>query len=121
VAVVAEAHVRATHSAAAGGERIIVTSGPFFYQDICKFYISFLFYIPGFDLTCKQVDEAADLGIPHVPRGEPGSTKDTPIILNFETTKAEKLLGLTQVTALKDLVRESVEDFRTRGYPGFST
>ena len=67
------------------------------------------------------MDAAADLEIPNVPRGEPGSTKDTPIILNFETTKAEELLGLTQVTALKDLVKESVEDFRARGYPGFST
>ena len=41
VAVVAEAHVRATHSAAAGGERIIVRSGIFFYQEICKLYTSF--------------------------------------------------------------------------------
>jgi hypothetical protein len=36
VAVAAEAHVRATHAAAAGGERIIVRSGPFFYQDFRK-------------------------------------------------------------------------------------
>ena len=38
MAFAAEAHVRATHVAAAGGERIIVKSGPFFYQDICKLY-----------------------------------------------------------------------------------
>ena len=67
------------------------------------------------------MDAAADLGIPNAPRGEPGSTKDIPRIINFETTKAEELLGLTQVTTLKDLVRESVEDFRARGYPGFAT
>jgi hypothetical protein len=36
VAVVAEAHVRATHTAAAGGQRIILNSGPFFYQDFRK-------------------------------------------------------------------------------------
>ncbi|KAI0245434.1 hypothetical protein BJV78DRAFT_1263392 [Lactifluus subvellereus] len=101
VAVVAEAHVRATHAAPAGGERIIVISGLFFYQDI--------------------LDAAADLGIQNAPRGEPGSTKDIPGLIKFETTKAEELLGLTQVTSLKDLVRESVEDFRARGYPGFST
>jgi len=37
VAVAAEGHVRATHAAAAGGHRIIVISGPFFYQDLRKF------------------------------------------------------------------------------------
>jgi hypothetical protein len=36
VSVAAEAHVRATHAATAGGERIIVRSGYFFYQDIRK-------------------------------------------------------------------------------------
>ncbi|KAI0245425.1 D-lactaldehyde dehydrogenase, partial [Lactifluus subvellereus] len=92
--VAAEAHVRATHAAAAGDERIIIRSGLFFYQDI--------------------LDAAADLGIQNVPRGHPG-------FVNLETTKAEELLGLTQVTSLRDLVRESVEDFRARGYPGFST
>jgi hypothetical protein len=40
VAVVSEAHVRAIHAAAAGGHRIIVRSGPFFFQDLRKFLIS---------------------------------------------------------------------------------
>jgi nucleoside-diphosphate-sugar epimerase len=101
VAVAAEAHVRATHAAAAGGQRIIVKSGPFFYQDL--------------------LDLAAELGIPDVPRGEPGSTKGISFIINLETKKAEELLGLTQVTPLKDVVAESVEDFKARGYPGFTT
>ena len=38
VAVAAEAYVRATQAAAAGGQRIIVKSGPFFYQDLREFY-----------------------------------------------------------------------------------
>ena len=62
---------------------------------------------------------AAELGIPNVPRGEPSLTKDVPYNLNFETTRAEDVLGLTQVTPLKDMVAESVEDFKARGYPGF--
>ena len=41
VAVVAEAHVRATHAAAAGGERIIVSSGTFYYQELREFFIPF--------------------------------------------------------------------------------
>jgi hypothetical protein len=66
------------------------------------------------------VDAAAELGIPNVPRGEPGSTKDIPFLQTYRTTKAEELLGLTQVTPLKDVVAESVEDFKERGYPGFT-
>jgi hypothetical protein len=42
VAVAAEAHVRATHAAGAGGERILLTSGNFFYQDLRKLYIPFV-------------------------------------------------------------------------------
>ena len=41
VAVVAEAHVRATHAASAGGERIIVSSGIFYYQELRKLFIPF--------------------------------------------------------------------------------
>jgi hypothetical protein len=41
VAVAAEAHVRATSVAAAGGERFLFASGVFIWQDLCEFYISF--------------------------------------------------------------------------------
>lgn len=53
-------------------------------------------------------------------RGEPYSSKNNPIIVNLVTTKAEDLLGLKVVTPLKDLVEESVKDFKARGYPGFT-
>jgi len=66
------------------------------------------------------VDAAAELGIPNVPRGEPGSTKDIPFIINLQTTKAEELLGLTQTTPLKDVVAESVAHFKARRSPGFT-
>ena len=69
--------------------------------------------------TKKQVDVAVEPGIPNVPCGEPGSTKDILSIMEPQTTKAEELLGLTQTTPLKDVVAESVEDFKARGYPGF--
>ncbi|KAH9057429.1 D-lactaldehyde dehydrogenase [Lactarius vividus] len=100
VSVVADAHVRATHTAAAGGERIIVRSGYFFHQDI--------------------LDAAAELGIPNVPRGEPYSTGNIPRATNLVTTKAEDLLGLKATVTLKDAVEESVKDFKARGYPGFA-
>jgi hypothetical protein len=61
-----------------------------------------------------------ELGISNVRRGEPGSTEGVSFIVNLETMKAEELLGLTHVTPLKDVVAESVEDFKARGYPGFT-
>ena len=113
VAVAAEAHVRATRGAAAVGERIIVRSGYFCFARTCvSCIISVLSYIIGEpDVTL--------LGIQNVPRGEPGSTKDIPLILRLQTTKAEEVLGPTQKTPLKDVVAESVEDFKARGYPVF--
>ena len=42
VAVAAEAYVRATHAVVAGGQRIIVKSGPLFYQDLRELHIPFL-------------------------------------------------------------------------------
>ncbi|KAH9166716.1 D-lactaldehyde dehydrogenase [Lactarius sanguifluus] len=100
VSIAADAHVRATHSSAAGGERIIVRSGYFFYQDI--------------------LDAAAELGFPNVPRGEPYSTGNIPKTKILATTKAEDLLGLKVTVPLKDVIEESVKDFKARGYPGFA-
>jgi nucleoside-diphosphate-sugar epimerase len=54
-----------------------------------------------------------------VPRGEPGSGKGVSFAFSFDTKKPEELLGLNPTTPLKDLVAESVEDFKARGYPGF--
>ncbi len=68
----------------------------------------------------NKVDAAAELGIPNVSRGEPGSTKCFSFIINLESKKAEELLGLMPATPLKDVVAESVEDFKARGYPGFT-
>jgi hypothetical protein len=41
-------------------------------------------------------------------------------LINLETKKAEELLGLTPVTPLRDVVAESIKDFKARGYPGFT-
>jgi hypothetical protein len=45
VAVTAEAHVRATHTAAAGGQRIILNSGAFHYQDLRKSHNPLLCFV----------------------------------------------------------------------------
>ena len=46
-------------------------------------------------------------------------TEGAPSIVNLKTEKAAELLGLTQVTPLKDGVAESVEDFKACVYLGF--
>jgi hypothetical protein len=74
---------------------------------LTKIFVSFFFYIsfPFFRrkrLTFLEVDLAAELGIPNVPRGESESTKS--ISVNVETRKAEELFGLTRVIPLKDMV-----------------
>jgi len=55
-----------------------------------------------------------------VPRGEPYSTGNIPKTTNLVTTKGEDLLGLKVTVPLKDVVEESVKDFKLRSYPGFA-
>ncbi len=63
---------------------------------------------------------AAELGFLNVPRGEPYLTGNIPKTTNVMMTKAEDLLGLKVTVPLKDVVEESVKDFKVRGYPGFA-
>jgi hypothetical protein len=119
VAVAAEAQVRATHTATAGGQRIIVKSGPLFYQDLRTLYIPFSCFIrnaEGYD----QVNLAAELAISNVPRGELGSTKGVSYIINLETRRSVEVHRLTSVAPLKGIVAESMsmDDFKARAYPG---
>ena len=82
------------------------------------------FFIPGrvvkLNPPCYKVDAAAELGVPNVARGEPYSTVNTPRLTNLATTKAEDLLGMKETIPLKDVIEESVKDFKARGYPGFT-
>jgi nucleoside-diphosphate-sugar epimerase len=119
VSVAAEAHVRATHAAEAGGERIIVRSGYFFYQDFRKYLFipELLFQL---NAPCCKVDAAAELGIPNVARGEPYSTAKAQKNTTIVSTKCKDLLGLNEAIPLKDVIEESVKDFKARGYPGFT-
>ena len=43
-----------------------------------------------------------------------------PKFTNLVTTKAEDLLGLKGTMPLRDVIEESVNDFKARGYPGFT-
>ncbi|KAH8994007.1 hypothetical protein EDB92DRAFT_1944283 [Lactarius akahatsu] len=80
---------------------VFVRSDYLFYQDI--------------------LDTTAELGVPNVPRGELYSAGNIPRTTNLVTTKAEDLLGLKATMPLKNVVEESVKDFKARGYPGFAS
>jgi hypothetical protein len=53
-------------------------------------------------------------------RGEPYSTANVTKITNIVSTKCKDLLGLNGTVPLKDVIEESVKDFKARGYPGFT-
>lgn len=53
-------------------------------------------------------------------RGEPYSTANVQKITNLVTTKAVDLLEMNETVTLKDVIGESVKDFKARGYPGFT-
>jgi len=73
----AVAHVKALEKDAAGGERIIISSAPFIWQD-----------------WIKAAHSSSPL-FPHWhPAGDPALKIDTVYMLDYDTTKADKLLGM---------------------------
>jgi hypothetical protein len=76
----------------------------FFTKISVSFFLHYISYPSYGKADALEVDLAAELGIPNVPRGEPESTKGISFIANLETRKAEEVLGLTRVISLKDVV-----------------
>ncbi|KAJ7439754.1 NAD(P)-binding protein [Mycena latifolia] len=90
------AHVLALLEAAAGGERIIVSAGPFFWQDC--------------------LDAAPDSS--KYQKGDPGATKDAVQPIRYDASKAARVLGMTGTAyrALEETVRDTVADWEARGW-----
>ncbi|EIM85328.1 NAD-P-binding protein [Stereum hirsutum FP-91666 SS1] len=112
---IAEAEVRAAEREACGGERIVLSGGEYWWQDI--------------------VDVAHTITpppIPNLPLGLPGSTKDKPFEVIYNTSKAYRLLGMGRADSsstsdngrrgkvngmktLGEMVSDSIEWFATVG------
>ncbi|KAI0286184.1 hypothetical protein BC826DRAFT_1093568 [Russula brevipes] len=120
VSVVAQAHVRATHAGLSAANASSLNQVPSISRNFVSWSFSFLCRARGPDVMHEPSGCGSGARDFESPRGEPGSTKDLPVLFSFSSTKAEDLLGLTQITPLKDVVAESVADFRARGYPGFT-
>ncbi|KAI0051450.1 D-lactaldehyde dehydrogenase [Auriscalpium vulgare] len=87
------AHVLAAEKAAAGGERIIVSAGGFFWQEIVD--------------VANSITPAP---LPGLAVGTPGSWKDTPRPITFVTDKADRILGL-KYRSLETMVQDSLDEF----------
>ncbi|KAG5719291.1 NADPH-dependent methylglyoxal reductase GRE2 [Termitomyces sp. T112] len=97
---VAEANVLALENEAAGGERIIISAGPFIWQ--------------------QWVDVANSLSLPipshsKLPIGYPGLADTAKLPVEFDTRKAARILGLTYLNQ-EQVTRDSLTDFVKRGW-----
>lgn len=146
---IAEAEVRAAEREACGGERIVVSGGEYWWQDIgtlLPFPDVFLHSIRTFHRppqralltlypSVQKVDVARNITpppIPNLPLGIPGSTKDKPFEVIYDTSKAYRLLGMGRadggstsdngkrekvngMKTLDEMVGDSIEWFATVG------
>ncbi|KZV66765.1 NAD-P-binding protein [Peniophora sp. CONT] len=87
---VARAHVLAIQKDDAGGQRIIVSAGSHFWQEL--------------------VDVANEMD-PSLPfKGEAGATKDKPYVIQYDTSRMASVLGL-ECRPLKDTIKDSITYF----------
>ncbi|PBK61525.1 D-lactaldehyde dehydrogenase [Armillaria solidipes] len=96
----AEGHVRALEIPAAGDERIIISAGPFVWQD--------------------WIDTANALSpspIPShtLPKGVPGAGKGAKYPVDYDTAKEKRILGLTLSTK-EETAKDTLVDFERRGW-----
>ncbi|KAJ7230087.1 hypothetical protein GGX14DRAFT_409928 [Mycena pura] len=90
---VGHAHVLALLKASAGGERIIVSAGPYVWQD--------------------WLDAAPDS--PKFQKGVPGSSKGIVYQLQYDARKSVRVLGMTYRT-MQETARDTVADWEARGW-----
>ncbi|KAJ7436322.1 D-lactaldehyde dehydrogenase [Mycena latifolia] len=88
------AHVLALLKAAAGGERILVSAGPFVWQD--------------------WLDAVADS--PKFQKGVPGAGKDAVHKIRLDTSKSRRVLGMEKYRGMEETARDTIEDWAARGW-----
>ncbi|EJD07758.1 NAD-binding protein [Fomitiporia mediterranea MF3/22] len=92
---VALGHVRALEVPEAGGQRFILSSEMFIWQN--------------------WFDAANSLGLPDVPQGTPGAGKDFKYKFVYDSSRAKNVLGI-QFRDIKTTTKDTVEDFKKRGW-----
>lgn len=95
-------HVLAIEKEAAGGERLIVASGPFCWQD----FIDTANALSPHPMPSKE-------GI--LPQGAPGQGKDTVHMVRYDTSKAQRILGIAP-KGMEETTRDTLADYESRGW-----
>ncbi|EGN94218.1 hypothetical protein SERLA73DRAFT_163217 [Serpula lacrymans var. lacrymans S7.3] len=99
----AEAHSRALEKAAAGGERIIVSTGLWKWQDFID--------------AANELNPPPRLSQP-LPRGVPGAGTPNPAtvhLLYYDTAKGERILGIKHRT-IAETTKDTLADYEARGW-----
>ncbi|KAF9457365.1 hypothetical protein BDZ94DRAFT_1273374 [Collybia nuda] len=96
-----EGHVRALEKEAAGGERIIISAGPYVWQDWVDVANS---------LSPSPIPSHKSL-----PRGNPGGGKNAIHLIQYNTEKEGKILGL-KYRSKEETTRDTLADFEARGW-----
>jgi len=94
---IAEAHVLATQKEAAGGERIIISAGPFIWQEWVN---------------------AARTADSNVPAGDEAYVKGSvPYPIIYLTDKSDRILGIKWLS-MEESARDALAEFKARGWWG---
>ncbi|KZP19766.1 D-lactaldehyde dehydrogenase [Athelia psychrophila] len=113
------AHVAALATPQAGGERLIITAGPFVWQD----WVNVVNELPK-DVLAKLADPSG------IPTGDPArdsSHPETTTLVTYKTEKAARILGMgpseqgqgegfTAYRTMKESAEDMVQDFASRGW-----
>ncbi|KNZ74715.1 NADPH-dependent methylglyoxal reductase GRE2 [Termitomyces sp. J132] len=95
---VAEAHTLALEKEAAGGERIIISVGSYVWQD-----------------WPRSLSPSPIPSHPNLPVGYPGAGATAKPPVRYDTSKAQRILGLKYRTKV-EVTRDTLADFERRGW-----
>ncbi|KAJ7761665.1 D-lactaldehyde dehydrogenase, partial [Mycena metata] len=95
---VARAHLLCLLTEAAGGERLIISAGSFVWQD-------------WFDAVAAATNSS-----PKYNKGSPGTGKDVVHSVQLDTSKAARILGMTEYRSMAETARDITADWEARGW-----
>ncbi|KAG5719285.1 NADPH-dependent methylglyoxal reductase GRE2 [Termitomyces sp. T112] len=98
---VAEAHTLALEKEAAGGERIIISAGSYVWQDWLD--------------VARSLSPSPIPSHPDLPVGFPGAGATAKPPVRYDTSKAQRILGLKYRTKV-EVTRDTLADFERRGW-----
>ncbi|KIY46821.1 NAD(P)-binding protein [Fistulina hepatica ATCC 64428] len=99
----ARAHVLALETEAAADERIILSAGPFVWQD-------------WLDVANNLTPPSPIPSHTDLPKGFPGAGRTATHMVIYDTSKADRIFGRFKYASKEDLTRAILADFEARGW-----